>query len=147
MQGKILDFKADTGVGVISAEDGQRYHFAASQWLTDTEIQLGMVVDFVAAGDQAEAIYLDKTLPPASSKRVAAALFAFFFGVFGVHKFYLGYSKQGVIMALAFLFGFILAGLPSLIIAIITVIEFIIYITKSDAEFEETYVLNQRSWF
>jgi hypothetical protein len=59
----------------------------------------------------------------------------------------LGYTKQGVIMVLAFVFGFILAGLPSLVVAIIAFIEFIIYITKSDAEFEQSYVLNQRPWF
>ena len=146
MKGKILDFKADTAAGVISAEDGQRYHFVAEQWQSDTAIQLGLAVDFVAAGNQAEAIYRDATLPSASSKKVAAALFAFFFGVFGVHKFYLGYTKQGVIMVLAFVFGFILAGLPSLAIAIIAFVEFIIYITKSDAEFEQTYVQNKRPW-
>ena len=50
-------------------------------------------------------------------------------------------------MVLAFVFGFILLGLPSLVVAIIAFIEFIIYITKSDAEFEQSYVLNQRPWF
>lgn len=147
MKGKILDFKADTGIGVISADDGQRYSFNAAQWQAEGVVKPGAAVDFVAKGGQAEAIYLDKTLSAGSSKKVAAALFAFFFGAFGVHKFYLGYTKQGVIMVLAFLFGFILAGLPSLIIAIIAFIEFIIYITKSDAEFEQTYVLNRRPWF
>ncbi|MFT6164303.1 MAG: TM2 domain-containing membrane protein YozV [Zhongshania aliphaticivorans] len=147
MKGKILDFKADTGAGVISAEDGQRYSFTAAQWQADTDIRAGVAVDFVPAGAQAEAIYVDTALVSGSSKKVAAALFAFFFGVFGVHKFYLGYTKQGVIMVLAFVFGFILLGLPSLVVAIIAFIEFIIYITKSDAEFEQSYVLNQRPWF
>jgi len=147
MKGTVLDFKDDTGAGVISGEDGRRYSFASAQWQADTEVKAGMAVDFVVAGSQAVAIYLDKSLPSGSSKKVAAALFAFFFGVFGVHKFYLGYTKQGVIMALAFLFGFVLAGLPSLAIAIIAFVEFILYIIKSDAEFEQTYVLNQRPWF
>lgn len=146
MKGKVLDFKADAGVGVISAEDGQRYAFKAVQWQSAIEVVVGMAVDFVAVDGQAEAIYADVTLSSGASKKVAAALFAFFFGVFGVHKFYLGYTKQGVIMALAFLFGFILAGLPSLAVAIIAFIEFIIYITKSDADFEQTYVLNRRPW-
>ena len=147
MKGKILDFKVDAGAGVMRGEDGQRYSFDAAQWQAEGNIQVGAAVDFVAAGSRAEAIYIDKTLPTGSSKKVAAALFAFFFGVFGVHKFYLGYTKQGVIMLLTFVFGFILLGLPSFVIAIIAFIEFILYLTKSDAEFEQTYVLAQRPWF
>jgi TM2 domain-containing membrane protein YozV len=147
MKGKILDYKADVGKGIISAENGQRYDFDATQWQAEENIQAGRAVDFLAVESRAEAIYLDKTLPAASSKKVAAALFAFFFGVFGVHKFYLGYTKQGVIMLLTFVFGFILLGLPSFVIAIIAFVEFILYLTKSDAEFEQTYVLAQRPWF
>jgi len=50
-------------------------------------------------------------------------------------------------MVLAFLFVFVLAGLPYLAIAIIAFVEFILYIIKSGAEFEQTYVLSQRPWF
>ncbi|MDF8328813.1 TM2 domain-containing protein [Aeromonas salmonicida] len=78
---------------------------------------------------------------------MAAALFAFFLGAFGAHKFYLGYTKQGVIMLLIFLFGFILLGLPSVIIGLIAFIEFVIYISKSDEEFEQTYIINKKVWF
>ena len=56
-------------------------------------------------------------------------------------------NKQGVIMLLTFLFGFILSGLPSIAIGIIAFIEFIIYITKSDDDFEQAYVTGQRPWF
>ena len=82
-----------------------------------------------------------------ASKKIAAALFAFFLGAFGAHKFYLGYTKQGVIMLLTFLFGIILLGIPSMIIGIIAFVEFIIYLVKSDEEFEQTYVLNKKGWF
>jgi TM2 domain-containing membrane protein YozV len=147
MKGKILDYKVNNQQGVISADGGKRFSFSVDQWLSEDGVQAGQAVDFIPVGDKAESIYPDKTLTPASSKKVAAALLAFFFGALGVHKFYLGYTMQGVIMALVFLFGFILAGLPSMVIAIIAFIEFIIYLTKSDADFEQTYVNNQRPWF
>ncbi|MEH0390768.1 TM2 domain-containing protein, partial [Vibrio mimicus] len=69
------------------------------------------------------------------------------FGAFGAHKFYLGYTKQGIIMLLAFIFGFVLLGLPSIAIGIIAFVEFIIYLTKSDEEFERTYVTGRKNWF
>ncbi|WP_268236658.1 TM2 domain-containing protein [Oceanisphaera marina] len=78
---------------------------------------------------------------------MAAALFAFFLGAFGAHKFYLGYTKQGVIMLLVFLLGFILLGLPSIVIGIIAFVEFILYLVKSDEEFEQTYIVGSKPWF
>ena len=80
-------------------------------------------------------------------KKIAAALFAFFLGFFGAHKFYLGYKKQGLIMLITFFAGFILLGIPSMIVGVIAFIEFILYLTKSDVEFEETYVTGKRKWF
>lgn len=71
-----------------------------------------------------------KTLATTASKRIAAALFAFFLGGFGVHKFYLGKTGQGILYLL-----FIWTGLPS----IIGIIEGIIYLTKSDEEFNMEY--------
>jgi TM2 domain-containing membrane protein YozV len=73
------------------------------------------------------------------SKRMIAALLAFFLGAFGVHKFYLGYTKAGVIQLVLSL----CTGLG----ALIGLIEFIIYLTKSDAEFIETYQVGQKEWF
>jgi TM2 domain-containing membrane protein YozV len=62
--------------------------------------------------------------------RVTAAVLAFFLGGFGIHKFYLGKTAQGVLYLL-FCWTFI----P----AIIAFIEFIIYLTMSDEAFEEKY--------
>lgn len=70
-----------------------------------------------------------------------------FLGAFGAHKFYLGYTSQGIIMLLVFLFGFILLGVPSMIIGLIAFIEFIIYLTKTDEDFEQTYVVGRKPWF
>jgi TM2 domain-containing membrane protein YozV len=62
--------------------------------------------------------------------RVAAALFAFFLGGFGVHKFYLGRTGEGVIY-LIFCWTFI----P----AIVAFIEGIVYLTMSDEDFARKY--------
>lgn len=50
-------------------------------------------------------------------------------------------------MLLVFIFGWILLGIPSLIIGVIAFVEFIIYLTKSDEEFEQIYVTGQKPWF
>jgi TM2 domain-containing membrane protein YozV len=147
MKGKILDFNVASAQGVIAGEDGKRYRFVGGEWKSKDAVRAGLRVDFVGNGENAQQLYLDITIAPASSTKVAAALLAFFFGAFGVHKFYLGYKKQGVIMLLTFLFGFILIGLPSMAIMIIAFIEFILYITKSDDDFEQSYIVGRRPWF
>ena len=149
MKGSILDYQPDSRSGVISGEDGQRYQFDAPQWQGSDEISAGRSIDFVANGDKAESIYPDKAAVSntASTKKIAAALLAFFLGAFGAHKFYLGYTKQGIIMLVVFLLGFILLGLPSIVIGIIAFVEFVIYLTKSDDEFDRIYVQGVRPWF
>jgi len=79
--------------------------------------------------------------------KVVAGLFALLLGGFGAHKFYLGYTTQGIITILVFWLGLILIGIPTFVMAIIVLIEGIIYLTKSDQEFQETYVDNQKPWF
>jgi len=65
-----------------------------------------------------------------SKSRVAAILLAFFLGGIGVHKFYLGKWGQGIAYLL-----FCWTLIPS----IIAFVEFIIYLTLSDAEFAKRY--------
>ena len=80
--------------------------------------------------------------------KVAAGLLGIFLGGLGIHKFYLGYSKEGVIMLLISLIGGIITvGIASGIVGIIGLIEGIIYLTKDDAAFEQTYVRNKKAWF
>ena len=76
-----------------------------------------------------------------------AVLLSFFFGAVGDHKFYLGYHKQGLCMLVLFVFGYVFLGLPSMVIAIIALVEFVIYLCKSEVEFEQDYVLENRPWF
>ena len=67
------------------------------------------------------------------------AISSIIWGGFGVHKFYLGYTKEGIIQLVLTL----LCGLG----ALIGFIEGIIYLTKSDDEFVATYVVGRKGWF
>ena len=79
---------------------------------------------------------------------VAAGLLAIFLGVFGVHKFYLGCNQAGfAMMAVSIIGGILTLGLAAAVIEVIAVIEGMIYLTKSQTEFDQTYVLCQRDWF
>ena len=147
MKGKILEFNEESRSGIISGEDGNRYTLDISQWKASALPKTGNKVDFSIDGEAATAVYAETASENASSKKLAAALFAFFLGAFGAHKFYLGYTKQGVIMLCVFIFGFILLGLPSMVIGIIAFIEFILYLVKSDEEFEQTYIIGRKPWF
>ncbi|MCX7591466.1 MAG: TM2 domain-containing protein, partial [Kiritimatiellae bacterium] len=69
--------------------------------------------------------------------KIAAGLLAIFLGSLGIHKFYLGYTKEGLIMLLI---SVLTCGIGAGIMSIIGLIEGIIYLTKSDAEFVQTYV-------
>ena len=77
--------------------------------------------------------------------KIIAFLLALFLGSIGVHKFYLGYNTQGIIMLLCGTVGWILF-LPPLVMAVIALIEAIMYISKSDEEFQEIYVDNEKPW-
>lgn len=79
---------------------------------------------------------------------VSAGLLAVFLGQFGLHKFYLGCNQAGFIMlAVSIIGGILTLGLATAVIWIIAIIEGLIYLTKSQTEFDCIYVLNQRDWF
>jgi hypothetical protein len=59
MKGRVLGFSAETGVGVISAEDGRRYSFTTADWQTGRPVDAGIRVDFEASGETAKGIYAD----------------------------------------------------------------------------------------
>jgi len=82
--------------------------------------------------------------PAAPKDKLVAGLLGIFLGSLGIHKFYLGYTKAGVIMLLVSLLTF---GIGASIMAIIALIEGILYLTKSDEEFANTYVYNEKQWF
>ncbi|MDC7996572.1 TM2 domain-containing protein [Gilvibacter sediminis] len=82
------------------------------------------------------------------NKRVLAGILAIVIGGFGLHKFVLGYNKEGImLLAGTFILGIITFGLFAWAIWVVTLVEGIIYLTKSDAEFYHTYQENKRPWF
>jgi len=79
---------------------------------------------------------------PPDSNRIAAGILGIFLGGFGIHKFVLGYTTAGIIMLVCSL---TCIGYP--IMHIIGLVEGILYLTKSDEEFYNTYVLHRHEWF
>ena len=90
--------------------------------------------------------YSQTAQPPQSKSKVAAGLLAIFLGGLGIHKFYLGYTTQGIILLLVSLLGLLIFVGP-IVTGVISLIEGIIYLTKSDEEFYSLYVLNKKEWF
>ena len=86
--------------------------------------------------------------PVVTKDHVAAGLLAIFLGVFGVHKFYLGYNTSGFIMlGTSILGGILTLSVASWAIWVIAIVEGIFYLSKSQTEFEQMYVINKREWF
>lgn len=77
----------------------------------------------------------------AENKKVLAGLLGIFLGWTGAHKFVLGYTKEGVILLIASVLTCGAAG------SIIGLIEGIIYLTKSDEDFYQTYQVGKKPWF
>ena len=78
--------------------------------------------------------------PTEENKRVLAGIFALILGGLGIHKFILGYTQEGIIQLII---GVCTCGIAG----IIGFIEGIIYLTKSDEEFYDTYQVNKKAWF
>lgn len=86
------------------------------------------------------------------NKRILAGVMGIVFGGLGVHKFILGYTNEGIILAAIFVLSFplmciIIGAFTIYIPIIIGFIEGIIYLTKSEEEFYETYQANKKAWF
>ncbi len=86
------------------------------------------------------------------NKKILAGILAIFVGWAGVHKFILGYQKEGIILLVVSVIGFVLTciGVGIFLVwatGLIGLIEGIIYLTKSDEEFYNTYQAGRRPWF
>ena len=80
----------------------------------------------------------------ANGKKIACGICGILLGGFGIHKFVLGYTKEGLIMLLGTL---LTCGIGAFVTGIIGLVEGIMYLTKSDAEFYSTYIANKKGWF
>lgn len=86
------------------------------------------------------------------NKKVLAGILAIVFGSLGVHKFILGYQKEGIILLVATIIGYaticlIVGSFIVIATGVIGLIEGIIYLTKSDEEFYNTYQVGKKPWF
>lgn len=86
------------------------------------------------------------------NQKLLAGILGLLFGSFGLHKFVLGYTKEGAILLGVTIAGALLScfGIGALFVWIpwlIGFIEGIIYLTKSDADFYNTYQVGKKPWF
>ncbi|QNJ97684.1 TM2 domain-containing protein [Constantimarinum furrinae] len=88
----------------------------------------------------------------ADNKKLMAGILAIVLGAFGVHKFILGYNKEGIILVVLTVVGIATSCLffgifLYMAAGIVGLIEGIIYLTKSDEEFYQTYQVGKKPWF
>ena len=74
------------------------------------------------------------------NKKVLAGVLGIVLGGFGVHKFVLGYTQEGIIQLVV---TFVTCGMGSLI----GFVEGIIYLTKTDEDFYQSYQVGKKGWF
>lgn len=84
-------------------------------------------------------------MPPSTpqnqeNKKIISGVLALLVGSLGIHKFVLGYTLEGI---LQIVISVVTCGLGG----IIPFIEGIIYLTKSDEEFYQTYQVGRKPWF
>jgi TM2 domain-containing membrane protein YozV len=82
-----------------------------------------------------------------NSKKVSAGICGILLGAFGIHKFILGYRREGTTMLIISIVGTIFLFAGPLVMGLIGLIEGILYLTKSDQEFEFTYISGRKGWF
>jgi TM2 domain-containing membrane protein YozV len=147
MRGQVLGVDTRTGDGIVTGDDGRRYSFKPDDWAHRGEPAIGMIVDFETADNRALSIFpVPGTSPPPAAApsapapvydhrdKVVAALLAFFLGVLGIHRFYLGRTGSGIAMLLiSCTFIGLMITLPW------SIIDMIRYLVMSDREFAERY--------
>jgi len=82
--------------------------------------------------------------PAGAEKKLVCGICGILIGALGVHKFILGYTTEGLIMALVSVLS---CGFIAPVMGIIGLIEGIMYLTKTDEEFVSTYINAKKGWF
>ena len=79
-----------------------------------------------------------------ADKKVVAGVLGILIGGLGIHKFMLGYQKEGMIMLLVSVLScFTLYG----IMHVIGIVEGIMYLTKTDEAFVRECIYGRKGWF
>lgn len=79
--------------------------------------------------------------PRPTKSKVTAGILAILLGGLGIHKFYLGDALPGILLIIVTVVTCGIVG------PIIGLIEGILYLTKTDEEFYNTYEVNRKEWF
>lgn len=159
MRGTILGYDPLTAEGVISGDDGQRATFKGTEWKSPAEqLRVGASVDYELNDGVASSVYF---IPYETSStdfghvgaksNVSAGLLALFLGGLGIHKFYMGYNTEGLILlgatCISWLFSLAGIGLIGLFaIAVLVLVEAVIYLTMGQEKFTEVYIEGKKSW-
>ncbi|WP_185286062.1 TM2 domain-containing protein [Chryseobacterium indologenes] len=78
-------------------------------------------------------------IPYRSEKKLPAALLGILVGWLALNKFYLGYTKEGIIQLVL---NIVTCGIAS----VIPFIEGILYLFMTDKQFDDTYVYGRKGW-
>lgn len=89
----------------------------------------------------------DHGIGSARKEKWPAVVLAFVLGTLGIHKFYLGYKTEGLIMLLVSIIGGLCAGIGTIVMLVISIIEAVKYVTLTEEDFEARYVNSYKGWF
>lgn len=158
MRGQILGVDLRTGEGQLTGDDGRRYKFRPDDWAHRGEPAVGLAVDFEPEETHARSIFPVPVVasatpavvgpapaaayrgapvhavPTTDRNKIVAALLAFFLGVLGVHRFYLGRTGSGIVMLVltCTIVGMLITGPWAFV-------DFIRYLIMSDRDFARRY--------
>ena len=82
------------------------------------------------------------------SRRTTIGILAIIFGFLGVHKFMLGYKREGfILLVVSIIGGIITCGIAIIVTDIIGIIEGIMILNKTPMQFKKTYIDRKTFWF
>lgn len=147
MRGQVLGVDIRTGEGQVAGEDGRRYAFTPDDWAGRGEPAVGLLVDFDTDRQRALSLLPVPGSAPTPAARPAeapvvvsdrnkyvAALLAFFLGVLGVHRFYLGRNGSGLAMLIL-----TITVVGTLVSVPWSMVDALRYLVMSDREFDHRY--------
>lgn len=83
-----------------------------------------------------------------ATKQLLSGYTAIILGGFGIHKFILGYTAEGILtLIISIMGGYFSYGFTFLIMQMIGLIEGMIYLSKSYEEFIDNYFMHKQGWF
>jgi TM2 domain-containing membrane protein YozV len=88
--------------------------------------------------------YAPQGAAASDKNKMVAGILAILLGAFGIHKFYLGYTKEGIILLAVTIVSF---GALAFVTSIVGIVEGVMYLTKTDQDFYATYVSGRKAWF